>query len=1253
MKRLFKGFTLTILMIALVSMLFGCNPGDNPGPGPTPDKIVTVSALNDSVNIKENKLSDYDFTKLFTITEDGKAVTVLASYVDSSAVKAVAGDYEVTCTYKTKTAKVSITVEALVYSLELSVESVTLKPSQIDGYKFIDCFNATVDNQKTDITEDMISSDVKNEKGTYHFTVTFHNKVKTLVVTVIDEHTTEVIPAYTVKEIYADELPDFDFTTLFSFYIDGEEIQVTPTMIDTTAIPDAPETGKSYEVVFNYDKDGVSATEVSAIKIVEPETVSVTSKNIVTYPNSEYIDLTTLFEIKKGDVPIPVTLDMISGTVDYSSVGENTITLTYENKEYTAVIEVKMGVIISYAKSDSIIIRKGTNQNTYAFSNDFVVMINGLKFRLIPDSYISAADVNFNAAGVYQAEITVPYSDKTPGLSGAKFEYFKKTITYVVVENDYSAIVKSPVVTLTKGTTEYDVFKNLSVKINGINQTLTENKDWVNAMACYAEIRSDAIDFSKTGYQDVEVAVFVNGPDETPVILDYDVYIETSLKISAKEAVIFSGTTFYTKDLFTITDSGESIDVDNKYISGKVDVFTPGVYPVSIEYMGLSAETKVTVLSHDIQGVYATKLTTIPEPKSTSEDDDETEVQPVYPIGDMSIGSDGSIVIDGVSAVMEKAIDQNTIVLRRGSNLYTLHYNPEGIIVLDPDNSIKLPYNNDKRPFIYFDKEKWTIEDKVSISKNSTHVLEASLMGYSIDAFKIKSVDEENEFWYGLKITLAEKSSYDTYYNVNWGKVVFADGFRNVALATSSLSYNGEAYSFTLTKKGVGKVNENTQQKLYANKVFKGVVNGQQAELRADNNEGFSLFVNSQSVFVLGSWDMNNMLNGGVDYDTNTVFLYSTNYNGGIFSYKFIVDTENLTFELLDKDIYFGKYDYDSKYIYLDGYGTGYLGLTQNSLPIQVEYTVNGSDITFEFFNTSPSFQYGKGAKLYIDRLLNIITVKEFSDAGIVGKQFVNQYVSDGAIVKISSFVLGAGQGIDALYSNIEIITKDGVIGNSSKKNYITTKSISFSQPGFYQFSIEASVNGEKIVSYYTLQIIEEKLKDSSGNMNPLVAGYGNGYLNANNSVAIDQYGRIILDCSGIRYTGFIKLAEDNSFTANAYDSGTGVISLSGSLIKNGLLKLVATGSVAFVDYFTAGTVRQTGIDGYVLREFSTLEGKVYVFATSKVGVGEVVIIESLNGVDPSVEGAEFKVTLSDGRVFKFKIAAWGDITEGLKYITE
>lgn len=1250
MKRYIKVLLTLCVVCAFVSVLFGCKPeGENP-PGPSPNLTVNVEAVQNAVTVKDREVGGFDYTTLFSITEGEQSVAVIADYIDASEVKAVPGTYVVKCTYKEETATVNITVEATAYNVTLSQSKVSVKVSECADYNFNALFTVTVDGNPAAVTDDMVTSDVKAEVGTYTYTVKAGDVSKTLEVEITPDHLAEAFAAYRSYEMTLAQLTDFDFSQLFYLYVDGAEIQVTAEMIDASALDDAAEES-SYTVLLTYNSDLVSASADALVKIVPEESVSVSTKQIVTYPNAEIIDLTTLFEVKKGDKNIAVTADMISGTINYSQVGVNEIKLNYDGQEYISTVEVKRGVIIEYAKSDVVVIKKGVDQNSYNFGGDFKIYINGIYLPLVSQSDLDISSVDFTTAGEYEAKITVAYNNKKPtGVSGTvKFEYFEKTIKYIVVEKEYSIKVVSDTVTLPKNTTEYKVYKNLSVTINGIAQTLTENKDWVDSMSCYAQTLSAPLDFTKSAVQEVKIAVYVNGPDAEPVEVSFYVVVDTGLKVEAANTVIFEGATFYTKNLFKISDSSGDIEVKNDYISGKVDTFNAGSYSVSIEYQGVVKTAVVTVLGREMIGTYVTKQTTIPAAKSTAEDASEDEESPVYPVGDLVISENGTFEIDGVEAQLLYAIDDSTLVFTRRSTEYTLYFNKaEGIIVLVPTDSTTMIYNNERRALIYFSEDLYKVSNKTSINGNSVHVLESNIVGYSIDVFRLRSKADDSIRWYGLKVYLVERNSSDTFYEVSWGEVVFADNFSNTEVGlSSSMTFLGETYKFEITSSGVGKVPVPVDQKPYANTVFTGTVEGAEAELRADSNQNFDLYVDSVKVLSAGGWEIKNMYNGGVDADNKIVFLYSIDQDGTIYSYKFTVNPDDFTFELLARDRYFGKYFVtDSMYLFIDGYGTGQFGVTK-SAATTFTYTVNGNELEIVFTDAKPSFQYGKSITFFVSDLLNVLTVKETSYTALSGKQFVNKFVSDGAIVNVGNFVVGKGTTKDDLVQSIEITTKDGVLDNTAKKTCVKTENIRFTTVGYYEFSIEITVTGQTVVSYYGLQIVDEILKDS-----PLVATYGKGLLFESNSLSIDRFGRVQMVREGVSFMGLAKMTAEKEFIAQLYSQDK-QFTLRGVMIEQGLLKISASEGVSFVDYFTTGSVRMAGTDNCYLREFNIAGKLVYVFSTIKEGIGEVVSVESTNGVEPSYEGAELKITLSDGTVKYVKVVSWTSTTEGLKIISK
>ena len=128
-------------------------------------------------------------------------------------------------------------------------------------------------------------------------------------------------------------------------------------MIDISSIAN-PVIDTQYQIVFEYQMDEIRVSETAIVQVVEDEQIVITAKHVVTYPNDAFIDLKSLFEIKKGDAIIPVTSDMIEGAIDYSKAGNSEIKLTYQGQEVVAIVEVRLGVVIDYHTSDTIIIKK-------------------------------------------------------------------------------------------------------------------------------------------------------------------------------------------------------------------------------------------------------------------------------------------------------------------------------------------------------------------------------------------------------------------------------------------------------------------------------------------------------------------------------------------------------------------------------------------------------------------------------------------------------------------------------------------------------------------------------------------------------------------------------------------------------------------------------------------------------------------------------------------------------------------------------
>ena len=1035
---------------------------------------ISIMTTKDSIDLTSIDVLNHNYIQYFVITDNLVNVHVTVDHLDLSKLRTSQGTYVVTCSYKGVTKTISVNVTEVTYQLKLSNREISVKQSNVENYDFSQLFTAVVNGKIIPITSEMVKSNVTSEVGTYQYTVSLGETSMTLTVHVVSDHDVEIINSYNIFEIEEGKLESFDYTQLFAVYVDNEAREVTNDMIDKSDL-NTPNSDNLYEIELTYREGQAIGRGTCLIKVISDSEITVNTKNLITYPNSEHIDLTSLFEIKKGSETIPVTLDMISGTVNSASTGTNIITLTYNGQEYYSTVEVKQGVIINYAKTNIVTIAKGTDKTSYNFAGDFIVLINGIRFTEVA-SYINTDNVDFNTAGVYEATISIPYKDTSVGIT--ETTNFTSNITYNVVEVTYDVKILNDLVELPAGSKEYDAFDNLTLKVNGRNQKLVKVPTQASVLATYAVVTSDPIDFSYIGVQEVVVDIYVYGVDKAPITINFNVIVKSSVEISVNNTLIFEGETIYTKDIFTITLDGEEIEVTQNMIEGKVDTFTPGVYSVKINYEGITKEAEVIVLNKDIIGTYKTRLTTIPEESSTDEEGYEQSGTSARELKNLYISEDGRISIDGTLATVLYGIDENTLYIKLSSYEFTLYHN-DGIVLIDPNNNLKLGYVDVKRPYIYFNEAKWEILDKVTINSASNHVLTGSFACYTLDAFNLKNLETNETIWYGLMIDLYEKIGSDTNYLVTSGEVKFASDWTRTEGAYSSLEYNNKTYEFYMTSSNEAKIGSaDAGSYKYAGKTFTGTYNNQQATLSVDFYEGYLLRVGEEIILNVSGASVRNQKYGGVNYNTDEVLIISEGGNGNQpYSYKFKLDLNTLTFTYVEKDLYYGRYDSTNVMIFFDGYGTGLINFNTAHYELtKLSYSLQGNEIKVVFVDTKPTFTHGSYATLYIDALNNTLTAKYFADEVLRGVKFINNYLTDGAIINISTYTLkpytNKVLGRKALFDSIEIIVPTGpVTDNNIKIQMFDLTDINFAVPGFYHFSITCSVGGNDVVMHYTLQI--------------------------------------------------------------------------------------------------------------------------------------------------------------------------------------
>lgn len=1212
---------------------------------------ITLTAKTERVTLKKRQVDGYDYAAHFTLIEDGHEIALPSECVHSG-VKAEEGDYEVTATFDGVSATLKVRVERPIYELTASPAEIELTDRETEGYDYAAHFTMVEDGEQITVTADMLEGEVLPVKGVYVLTLKAGFYSAKLTVKVVHIEDVEAYACYKSYDLTKEQAETFDFTRLFTLFVQGKAQPVTESMLDLSALENASE-GDECAVVFSFTHGDVTVEKSVLVRIVAPPEVRITAKNVETYPNSGVIDLKSLFTLYIGDEIVPVTANMIEGSVDYSKVGENAITLSYGGKSATAIVTVRMGVAV---QSPGVVkIKKGTNKQTYDFIGDFAVRVNGVSFSLIPEEYFTGLEeVDFNVPGRYEVTLSVPYCTTPPDVwsNTVKFDYAEYTLVYEVVERFYTVERINSVVNLPEGTTEYNVFSNVSVHINGIKQTLTERADWVDAITCYARSESE-IDFSFAGEQRVRVAVYPDGAENQPVYVEYTVVVASSVKIYAFDRVVFTGATLRAEDLFEITDRDKTVESDYNMIEGKADVFAPGVYVLTLTYKNVSCECRVAVIDRTVQGGYFTGIMRTADNEyddnyyEGEEDWGVEEDQPSIAPGDradnMIVDEKGGITVDGRKATMKSAISESHLLIGLGTFDYDLFYE-DGVVALVPVNTHKISFTNELRPLVYFSSDKYEYEDTLIVNSSSDHVIKMTYPAYTLEIFKLKNKASGEKICFGLKTELVERTSFDSYYEVSWGKVELSLSGEAVG-ASGNAVFDGKKYSFTMVDVKTAKIDKADAVKQYAGMTFTGVVDGKTAVLSADSYENFEYLVGGKTVASMGNYDIVQLKGSGADYDLKTVFLLGNGDNKqSPFSYKFSVNPEDKTFKLLPRDRYFGRYDSDNAYVFLDGYGTGYISFNKKYYSkTRLKYEVGAGEVTLTYLDTEPSFAYGTGASLIFDAFGNVLTPLAFEGIDFADKTFENSFITDGAIVRAKSFVMGAEPSLSAeakFFEGIEIITKDGVLSEAEKRKCVDVSTISFTTPGFYRYTITASLNGQPTVATYALQILENKYEG-----NALATALGKGALTGY-FLSLDRFGRITLDCGGMTFVGLATI-DGNAIKATARSLDGGKIIIEATAVRDGLVKATTFGTVVIEDYFTAGDTAVIGGKNFVLRAVTALGKTTYFLSGEKTLIGNEAEVTLIEGKAVTENGAIVCVTANGKQTF-VRLDKWGDVEKGV-----
>lgn len=1212
---------------------------------------VVVRAGTDRIALKTDEVAGYDYAHVFVVTEDGKRVAWDKIEVDASAVVAAEGEYTVTCRYGEFSAQYVVTVSDPRFTVSLAKDSVRLTTKEVADFDFAALFSVTREGRAVAVDPAWVSSDVQAAKGNYTYTVSVFGATATLSVNVQLYYALEIVPAYNALSLALSRVETYPYHRLFAVYEEGVSVPVTRDMLsyDNSAVG----VGDTFDVTISYDYMEQTFTATLPISVVEEDALVLEARDVQVFPNVEHLDLTTLFSIRLGGQTVPVTSDMLEGAVDYNTEGTYPINLRYEGSVATATVTVSRGVVIDYPHGTTILVQRGTDPEVYAFEEDVVVRVNGIRFDNVRD-LIDIAAVDFDVEGDYPVDITVQYNSKPKtGMAGTvHFDETVGTITYRVLANRYSADVLRPTVALAEGTTGYNPLTNLSVSVNDRAQTLTTNPAYVNPITTYCEVLA-GVDFDSVAEQQIVVAVYVQGLDHDPVTLQYTLVIDSGVRLVGDTVTVYSGDTVHRRDLFAITVSGEPVEVEESMIEGVLDVFAPGVYTLTLRYAGKSATATVNVLDSNILGTYHTVQTTIGSAVTAVSGggyDDEWEVydddlyededeEPVAVLDDLVITRE-SIMWGDRTLSTQSGVDMYTMWVLIGSDEHLLTYR-DGIVTLDPENRYKLNYHATKRPLMFFNSKIWRIVDAFTINSAAAgHVISTSYSGgYSIDLALIEDRDG-NRVWYAQKTFLEERSGSDYIFINTWGYATFGADLDKTQGATGTLTFAGEEYRYEVNADGVGVIVKETEQRLFASRSFSGTIAGQVATLSTDSYEHYTLRIGGET--VISNLILSGYIYGEADYAGATLLLHHAQdrFENATYAYKFALDLEAGTFTYIEQDGLFGRYAVGSGIFFLDGYGRGYFSAdTTKYYTTEIAYSRSGSDVGIRFLNTASTFSYGRNVVAYLHPFGNQLTVTEADYLPFVGTVWRNTAIVDGVLLSVANFAVGkAADASTTFLSGVEIVSATGAVTDANaKKAYFDFSKVNWNLAGFYLIEAKATVRGEEIRYPYTVQVLAPVYESAAQ-----VGAYGAGVLTGTNSLVLDKYGQAMLSVGDTTYRGVYHTV-GTGFAGRVGIEGA-AINLVGELVsaegQAAVYKVRGTGSYSFVDYYTAATSAVAATEGACIRRI----GDLYVYAVSTGGLGEIVQPELLSG-DALSAGAIFRIGT---RVYK--LVAWGNTTYGLAF---
>ena len=1238
MKKITILGAIFIVLLLIVSCTNPNNPNiDNPDNPDNPDKPIVedkeeikLEVVSNDIFIKDEEIANYDFTKLFKITKikgsESTNIPVDSSYLDLSNVNPNNQYSRIVLRYEDKKIYKDIEIVKTIYELTLSNDSLILKPSEVSNYNFIDLFTLTKDNEEIEIPLSAVTNNVENTPGNYEFIVDYKEQCKKINIQIIPEHYIDIIKAWGSLDIEIDKVKNLNLEKLFTLYVDGKSVNVTTSMLEYNL--NNIQIGDERNIKLIYELDGVKEESLIKLSIVKNNEITVETKDITTYPNDLPVDLTSLFIIRDGNNIIDTPLENIEGNVNLSIPGDNDIILNYNGKQYHANVKVIHGVIITpINESNHIKVKLGTNQDTYPFINDFILKINGIRYRSIPNTYFEFNDLDFNKLGSYDVTLTIPYNDQKILLTGAKFTYISYTITYDVVPAIVDINLTNDFIYINKNT---NLFDNIKVIVNNFDCNIIDKEENVTYIRnVYGKLLTN-IDYNSTNKQTVLIEIYPYKDCQEPIIVNYDVIVNDGIEITSKDFIMYTFDEVYLLDLFEIKNKDQNINVKADMITGFVDTKTPGDYEVTLTYLGITKTSKITVYDSLMKGVFKTTLNTI---GSTSDIDDEgyqigEDIKPTR-LSNFVINEDGTYSFGNRIVSVVESIDLNTQIIKIMNSNYYMYYN-EGIIFLNPINDYHMKLSNSMRPYVFFSEKLYKITNHLELNSGSKYVIDnESSDVFSIDVFELTNVNTKEISYYALKVKLNSHYSADYFYTISAGYCTIDPDFKFGESLGGVLSFD-ENYKFNVTSTTSGKIERTSDTNTpYNGKVFTGNNGKDTLTLSVSTQGEISFRINGKNVASSTIYEVLQSKISYLDLDNDILFI---NSKDGInpYTYKIKINCEDNTISLLNGDKYIGKYINGNNYIYLNGFNQGYLSYSNKEYIL--DYSVIGNQMIITFVNDENI----ERIECFIPDIYNTLTVTHSTKSSFVDLVYENTTIYYGALVTYTKSVYGKNTSTDDIYENVKIITSNGELSTSEKVGnipgtnikYIDKSKVHFGKAGYYLLVVNIPVDNEIVSMNYTLQVVDTAVDIEE------FKGIFSGLFNQKLLLNINEFGICSYIYDENEYIGLVE-KNKNKYIINCFDSNNKQLQIICDKINRNTYSIWVSGSINMVDYVTRDQVKLYSSDKFVLYCFESLEQKTYLFGRS--GSINLEVVELINNID------NYQVTF-ENKVITFKINEMNEI---------